>query len=184
MGRGTPAAAAPLTSNDPYVGEIILAAFNFAPRGYARCDGQLIPITQNTALFALLGTNYGGDGRTNFALPNLNGCVPIGAGQGAGLTNRLLGETGGVAAVPLLASEIPAHTHSLELTYSTGPGTTGSPAGAFLASNASGLPQYATSSAGFTATGSTGEALPHNNLQPYQALAFYIALQGVFPPRP
>ncbi|MCC3156169.1 tail fiber protein [Hymenobacter sp. 15J16-1T3B] len=183
FGRATPAAAGTLTSNDPYVGEIILAAFNFAPRGYARCDGQLLPIQQNTALFALLGTTYGGDGRSNFALPNLNGCVPIGAGQGPGLSLRGLGDSGGVATVTLLESEIPAHTHTVELTYSTALGTTDSPANAFLASNASGLPQYAATGTGSMGGGAIGGAQPHNNLQPYQTLAYYIALQGVFPPR-
>jgi microcystin-dependent protein len=183
LGRSTPAQAGTHTSNLPYVGEIILAGFNFPPTGYARCDGQLLPISQNTALFSLLGTYYGGDGRSTFALPDLNGRVPIGMGQGQGLTERFLGESGGEEAVTLLLSEIPAHTHSLELTYSTALGTTGSPANAFLASNASGLPQYAASSAGYTASAATGTPLPHNNLQPYQTLAYYIALQGVFPPR-
>nr|WP_243636088.1 tail fiber protein [Hymenobacter edaphi] len=172
-----------MTSGDPFVGEIILAGFNFAPRGYARCDGQLLPISQNTALFSLLGTFYGGDGRSTFALPDLNGRVPIGAGQGPGLSNRDLGEASGSATVELLASEMPAHSHSVELTYSTALGTVGSPANAFLASNASGLPQYAPTSTGATASGSLGAGLPHNNEQPYLALAYYIALQGVFPPR-
>jgi microcystin-dependent protein len=183
FGRATPAAAGTLTSNDPFVGEIILAGFNFAPRGYARCDGQLLPISQNTALFSLLGTYYGGNGVSTFALPDLNGRVPIGAGQGPGLSLRELGETGGAENVTLLASEIPFHSHTLELTYSTALGTTGAPGGAFLASNASGLPQYSTSSAGATGAFATGDAQPHNNLQPYQTLAYYIALQGVFPPR-
>ena len=183
LGRTTPAAAGTLTSNNPFLGEIILAGFNFAPRNYARCDGQLLRISQNTALFSLLGTTYGGDGRTTFALPNLNGCVPIGTGQGPGLSDRFLGETGGTATVTLIDAEIPAHSHTLELTYSTALGTTGSPAGAFLASNASGLPQYAASSAGTMATGTTGAAQPHNNLQPYQTIAYYIALAGIFPPR-
>nr|WP_243651195.1 tail fiber protein [Hymenobacter gummosus] len=163
--------------------EIILAGFNFPPSGYARCDGQLMAISQNTALFSLLGTTYGGDGRTTFALPNLNGRVPIGRGQGPGLTDRELGAEGGSTAVELQASEMPTHSHVLELTYSTALGTTGSPAGAFLASNASGLPQYHSSSAGNMATGATGDAQPHNNLQPYNTLAYYIALQGIFPQR-
>jgi microcystin-dependent protein len=183
FGRATPAVAGTLTSGDPFVGEIILAAFNFAPYGYARCDGQLLPIAQNTALFSLLGTYYGGDGRSTFALPDLNGRVPIGAGQGPGLTNRLLGETGGSATVTLLPSELPVHTHSVALTYSTALGTTGSPANAFLASNGSGLPQYAATGTGSMASGGVSDPQAHNNEQPYQVLAFYIALQGVFPPR-
>ena len=183
LGRATPAAAGTLTSNSPFVGEIILAAFNFAPRGYARCDGQLLPISQNTALFSLLGTTYGGDGKSTFALPSLNGCVPIGAGRGPGLSLRDLGETGGSATVALLASEMPAHSHTVALTYSTAQGTTGSPANAFLASNGSGLPQYAASNTDYLFSGITSQAADHNNEQPYQVLAFYIALQGTFPPR-
>jgi microcystin-dependent protein len=183
LGRATPAAAGTLSSNQPFLGEIILAGFNFAPRGYARCDGQLLPISQNTALFSLLGITYGGDGKSTFALPDLNGRVPIGAGQGQGLSQRDLGGTGGSATVTLLAVELPAHTHSVGLTYSTAQGTTGSPANAFLASNGAGLPQYAATSTGTSATGSIAEAQPHNNQQPYLALGFYIALQGIFPPR-
>lgn len=183
LGRATPATAGTLTSNAPFLGEIILAGFNFAPYGYARCDGQLLPISQNTALFSLLGTTYGGNGHSNFALPNLNGCVPIGAGQGPGLTDRFLGETGGSATVALIDAEMPVHSHTLELTYSTALGTTGSPAGAFLASNGSGLPQYASSGTGSTAAAAIGTAQSHNNLQPYQTIAYYIALQGTYPPR-
>ena len=183
LGRATPAAAGTLSSNEPFVGEIIIAAFNFAPYGYARCDGQLLPIAQNTALFAILGTTYGGNGQTTFALPDLNGRVPNGAGQGQGLTDRLLGETGGAETVTLQSSEIPVHTHSVELTYSTALGTTGSPANAFLASNASGLPQYAATGTSYMGSGDIGTPQAHNNLQPYMALAFYIALRGVFPPR-
>jgi len=184
LGRATPAAADTLSSGNPFVGEIILAGFNYAPLGYARCDGQLLPISQNTALFSLLGTTYGGDGKSTFALPDLNGRVPIGAGQGPGLSLRDLGESGGAATVALQESEMPVHTHSLELTYSTALGTTGSPANAFLASNGSGLPQYAATGTGLTASGSLGAGAPHSNEQPYLAIAFYIALQGTFPPRP
>ena len=183
LGRATPAAASPLSSGAPFLGEIILTGFYFAPAGYARCDGQLLPISQNTALFSLLGTFYGGDGKSTFALPDLNGRVPIGAGQGPGLSSRYLGENGGTATVALLESEMPSHTHSLELTYSTALGTTGSPANAFLASNGSGLPQYAATGTGLTASGGLGVGAPHTNEQPYLAIGFYIALQGVFPPR-
>jgi microcystin-dependent protein len=183
FGRATPAVAGPLTSGDPFVGEIILACFNFAPYGYARCDGQLMSISQNTALFSLLGTTYGGDGKSTFALPDLNGRVPIGAGQGKDLSDRQLGEMGGSATVALLATEMPAHTHSVALTYSTALGTTGSPANAFLASNGSGLPQYAATGTGYMASGGIADPSAHNNEQPYLALAFYIALRGYFPPR-
>lgn len=184
LGGSPPATAGTLSGGaEPFVGEIIMAGFNFAPTGYAPCDGQLLPISQNTALFSLLGTYYGGDGKSTFALPNLNGRVAIGAGQGPGLSEYFLGQESGEASVPLLASEMPAHTHTLELTYSTGLGTTGSPENAFLASNASGLAQYGTSGGGYSATGTTGDALPHNNLQPYLVLGYYIALRGIFPPR-
>ncbi|GAC1604092.1 MAG: tail fiber protein [Hymenobacter sp.] len=185
LGRATPAAASPLTGggDSPFVGEIILAGFSFAPKGYARCDGQLLSISQNTALFSLLGTYYGGDGKSNFTLPNLNGCVPVGTGQGPGLSLYDLGQTGGVATYTLQTAEIPAHTHSVALTYSTALGTTGSPGGAYLASNGSGLAQYDTTNTGRMATGDTGTAQPHNNLQPYLVLSYYIALQGIYPPR-
>jgi microcystin-dependent protein len=168
---------------EPFVGEIIMAGFNFAPTGYAPCDGQLLLISQNTALFSLLGTNYGGDGRSTFRLPNLNGRAAIGTGQGPGLSEYFLGQEGGEASVTLQAWEMPAHSHTLELTYSTGLGTTGSPENAFLASNASGLAQYGTAGGTYSATGTTGSAQPHNNLQPYLVLGYYIALQGVYPPR-
>ena len=174
--------AAPASSSgSPFVGEIILAGFNFAPRGYAPCDGQLLPVSQNTALFSLLGTTYGGDGRSTFALPNLNGCVPIGQGQSTTGTPYALGQTGGTAGVSLLGTELPAHTHAVALSYSQGLGTAASPAGAYLASNGAGHPQYAATGTAFMASGATGTAAPHNNLMPYQVLAFYIATQGLFP---
>lgn len=166
-----------------FVGEIIMAGFNFAPRGYARCDGQLLPLSQNTALFSLIGTFYGGNGVSTFALPNLNGRVPLGAGQGPGLSLYDLGQTGGLAEVPLQPAEMPAHTHSVALTYSLDPGTTASPEDAYLASNGSGRPQYAPSNTASTGSLASGAAQPHNNMQPYQAIGFYIALQGIFPPR-
>ncbi|MBX0291851.1 tail fiber protein [Hymenobacter sp. HSC-4F20] len=185
MGRATPATAGTLSSGTSgFLAEIITVPFNFVPNGYARCDGQLMPISQNTALFSLLGTTYGGDGKSTFALPNLNGRVAIGAGQGNGLSNYALGQVGGSATTTLLESELPAHTHTLSLTYSTELGTLGSPENAYLASNGSGEPQYEASGTGFMATGATGQAAPHNNMQPYLALTYCIALQGIFPQRP
>ena len=172
---------------DPFVAEIRIYPFNFAPRGWAFCDGQLLPISQNTALFSLLGTTYGGDGRSNFALPNLQGSAPMHPGQGPGLSLHDLGETGGSDTVTLLESEIPAHTHSLMAVN----------AGASL--NAPGPDRaLARSSGGFAyqqspsnpvslspqAIGVVGGDQPHNNLMPYLTLNFCIALQGVFPPRP
>lgn len=184
LGCSTPAAAGTLSGgSDVFLGEIIIAPFNFAPKGYAPCNGQLLPISQNTALFALLGTTYGGDGKSTFALPNLNGRVAIGAGQGPGLSLYDLGQQAGSSTVALLDSEIPVHTHSLALTYSTELGTTGSPANAYLASNGSGEPQYEATGNSYSATGATGSAAGHNNRQPYLTLNFLIALQGIFPQR-
>ncbi|WP_139925095.1 phage tail protein [Hymenobacter sp. DG01] len=184
LGKATPAAAGTLSGGSGvFLGEIIAVPFNFVPVGYARCDGQLLPLSQNTALFALLGTTYGGNGKTNFALPDLNGRVAVGAGQGAGLSNYDLGHMGGESAVALQVQEVPAHTHTLALTYSTELGTTGSPENAYLASNGSGEPQYNASGTGFTANGAVGAAAGHNNMQPYLTLHYLIAMQGIFPPR-
>ena len=163
------------SGTDPFVGEVCLVAFNFAPRGWAFCNGQLLPIAQNTALFAILGTTYGGDGRTTFGLPNLQGRMLIGAGQGAGLSNRTIGETGGVETVNLLSSELPAHNH---------PATT--PDNVVVRGTGAakyGLTTGKSTGASFT-TEVAGGGLPHNNMQPYLALNYIIALQGVFPPRP
>jgi microcystin-dependent protein len=171
---------------DPFVAEIRILPGNFAPRGWAACDGQLLPIAQNTALFALLGTTYGGDGRTNFALPDLKGRVPMHHGTGLGLTARTLGEFDGSETVALGTAEIPAHTHIAQA--SAVPATDTNPQGRMLATS----PEDS-----FLARGSrsltsmspqslspNGGSLPHNNMQPYLALTFVIALQGIFPPRP
>jgi len=169
---------------DPFVAEIRMFGFNFAPRGWAFCNGQLMPIAQNVALFSLLGTNYGGDGRSNFGLPNLQAASPINAGQGPGLSDRQVGETGGAASVALLDAQVPSHGHALRATASA---TTGDPAGAALAPLASGevyrAAPAATALMGADALSAAGGSQPHNNRQPYLALNFCIALQGVFPPR-
>lgn len=170
---------------DPYLGEIRLFAGNFAPKGWALCNGQLMPITQNTALFSLLGTQYGGDGKTTFALPNFQGRAPVHRGQGPGLTDRRVGQSGGTPTVTLLTSEMPAHSHVPNA--STAP-TQGNPEGAVW-SNTPGLrgtPIYAANADTYMssmAIGVTGNSQPHNNMQPYLGLNFIIALQGVFPPR-
>ncbi len=170
---------------DPFVAEIRIFPFNFAPRGWAWCDGQLLPISQNTALFSLLGTTYGGDGKSNFALPNLQGRAPMHPGQGPGLSRHDLGEAGGSETVTLLESEMPAHSHAL------------------LASNEIGEDRKAVGEAMARSTGGAlygpvpaspvalasaavppaGGGAPHNNLMPYLTFYFCIALQGVFPPR-
>jgi microcystin-dependent protein len=168
---------------DPFVAEIRMFPFNFAPTGWAFCDGQLMPISQNTALFALLGTTYGGDGKSTFALPDLQGCAPMHPGQGQGLSLRDLGEQSGVESITLLTSEIPFHSHTI--TESNDDVNNASPAGRYIGR---GNPVYETPAAlgtmAFQTLSPTGGGLPHNNMQPYLTLSFCIALQGVFPPRP
>jgi microcystin-dependent protein len=170
---------------DPFVAEIRIFPFNFAPKGWALCDGQLLPISQNTALFSLLGTTYGGDGKSTFALPDLQGRAPMHSGQGPGLSLHDLGETGGSETVTLLESEIPAHTHSL---MSLGaPANRTNPIGNTIArvsgGNAFVTPPAAMASMAPEALPPAGGDQPHNNMQPYLTLNFNIALQGVYPPR-
>jgi microcystin-dependent protein len=167
--------------SDPFVGEIRIFTGNFAPRGWAFCDGQLIPISQNTALFSLLGTMYGGDGRSTFALPDLRGRLPMGTGQGPGLTPRPHGSLVGSETVALLASEAPPHGHALTATSSAA--GTDSPAGASLAEGDEDNYRPGPTTVDMAPTTSTGSGQPHNNLQPYQTCTFIIALQGIFPPR-
>jgi microcystin-dependent protein len=172
---------------DPFVAEIRIFPFNFAPKGWAFCDGQLLPLSQNTALFSLLGTTYGGDGKSNFALPDLQGRAPMHPGQGPGLSLHDLGETGGSATVTLIESEIPAHVHSLNGQNSNA--NLNDPVGAVLARPFGGGKLYKTPGGAnlvFQAAQSIAPAggdQPHNNLQPYLTLNFCIALQGIFPPR-
>ncbi len=172
----------------PFIAEIRMFAGNFAPRGNAFCNGQIQSIAQNTALFSLLGTTYGGNGQTTFALPNLQGRMPIGAGIGPGLSQRVLGETGGVENVTLLSSQMPAHTHVPQ--GSSVAGTQASPASGVWAASAGGrtpLPLYAappaTVAMSSTALGVAGNSQPHPNMQPYLAISYIIALQGIFPAR-
>jgi microcystin-dependent protein len=171
---------------DPFVAEIRIFPFNFAPKGWAWCDGQLMPLSQNTALFSLLGTTYGGDGKSNFALPDLQGRAPMHPGQGPGLSLHDLGETGGSETVTLLESEIPAHAHQLKANINVA--ETPDPGANSLARGSS-INAYQTNT-NQTIVAMAGEALapaggdqPHNNLQPYLTFYFCIALQGVFPPR-
>jgi microcystin-dependent protein len=172
---------------DPFVAEIRIVPFNFPPKGWAFCDGQLLPISQNTALFSLLGTYYGGDGKNNFALPDLRGRSPMQPGQGPGLSLRDLGEQGGQAAVTLLASEMPAHTHALQASPTApeenGHGTP-SPEKLLAPSTAAvyGPPGDAVALAA-EAISVAGGGQPHQNRQPFLTLNFVIALQGIFPPR-
>lgn len=170
---------------DPFVAEIRIFPFNFAPKGWAWCDGQLLPLSQNTALFSLLGTTYGGNGKSNFALPDLQGRAPMHPGQGPGLSLHDLGETGGSETVTLLESEIPAHSHALQA--ATTAANSKSPAGNVLA-RATGNVYLAPAGAPLVtmsdqAIAPAGGDQPHNNMMPYLTYYFNIALQGVFPPR-
>ncbi len=172
---------------DPFIAEIRMFPFNFAPRGWAWCNGQLLPISQNTALFSLLGTTYGGDGRSTFGLPDLQGRAPMQQGQGSGLSLHDLGEVGGTETVTLLISEMPVRTHQLQASPDPGdnsvPGPNVSLAGS-IGGNlyVGGNPPLAP--AALTALALTGGDQPHNNMQPYLTLYFCIALQGIFPQRP
>jgi len=169
---------------DPFVAEIRIFPFNFAPRGWAWCDGQLLPLSQNTALFSLLGTTYGGNGKSNFALPDLQGRAPMHPGQGPGLSLHDLGETGGSETVTLLESEIPAHSHAQSA--SAADAISQSPNAEMLATGIN-ISQYAVpgplTPLSPNALAPAGGDQPHNNLQPYLTFYFNIALQGVFPPR-
>jgi microcystin-dependent protein len=170
---------------DPFVAEIRIFAFQFAPKGWAWCNGQLLPLSQNTALFSLLGTTYGGNGTSNFALPDLQGRAPMHPGQGPGLSLHDLGETGGSETVTLLQSEIPAHSHILRATLDDADIAIPTPARVLAKASAnlynpSNSPLVAMAPEGLTPAGGS---LPHNNMMPYLTFNFNIALQGVFPPR-
>jgi microcystin-dependent protein len=170
---------------DPFVAEIRIFPFNFAPKGWAFCNGQILPLSQNTALFSLLGTTYGGDGKSTFALPNLQGEAPMHPGQGQGLSLRDLGEIGGAESITLLVSEMPLHPHTLNCSIDDADLRIPSPARSMAKSSSGNM--YATANGNqlmaFQALPPAGGGLPHNNMQPYLTLNFCIALQGVFPPR-
>jgi microcystin-dependent protein len=171
---------------DPFVAEIRIFPFNFAPKGWAWCDGQLLPLSQNTALFSLLGTTYGGDGKSNFALPDLQGRAPMHPGQGPGLSLHDLGETGGSETVSLLESEIPSHAHVLRADANVA--ETPNAAGNSFARGSSINAYQTTSNSSLVSMSDmtlapAGGDQPHNNMQPYLTFYFCIALQGVYPPR-
>lgn len=175
--------------SDQFVSEIRIFAGNFAPKGWAFCNGQILPISQNTALFSLLGTTYGGDGKSNFALPNLQGAAPLQTGQGPGLTLRDLGEVGGEPTVTLLETEMPAHPHTARCNGGNG-GDVNSPANATWSKAHTGKTPLNVYSASAPPTNVlmrplsvAGGNQPHNNMPPFLTLNFIIALQGIFPPR-
>jgi microcystin-dependent protein len=171
--------------SEPFLGEIRMFSFDFAPQGWARCDGQLLAIEQNIALFTLLGVTYGGDGRTTFALPDLRSRVPVHQGQGAGLSTYAEGQTGGTETVTLATAHMPEHTHSVKV--SSASATSNNPQGQVLARSAGHTYQPQPDSAAVMNTNmiaSTGDGAPHANIQPYLAVNFCIATVGVFPARP
>jgi len=174
--------------SDQFVAEIRIFPFNFPPTGWAFCDGQLMPISQNTALFSLLGTVYGGDGKSTFALPDLQGSSPMQPGQGQGLSLRDLGEQSGVETITLLPSEMPVHTHTVNTM--SDPGTLQVPGPDRILARSANATAYQTNTSANLVTMApqtlalAGGGLPHNNLQPYLTLNFCIALQGIFPQRP
>lgn len=176
--------------SDPFIGEIRIVGFNFAPRGWAFCDGQILSISQNTALFSLLGTTYGGNGSTNFALPDLRDRGAMNMGSGPGLTPRFEGENGGEPSITLITAELPGHSHIAKTSGNTG--ESADPTNAVWATTAaprSEIPMYSTALGSGVAMNvgaitPAGQSSPHNNMQPYLTLNFIIALQGVFPQRP
>ena len=174
--------------SNPFVAEVRIFPFNVAPKGWAFCNGQLLPISQNTALFSLLGTTYGGDGKSTFALPNMEGSAPIQAGQGPGLSLYDLGESGGSDFVTLLDTEMPAHSHPISAAPTLIAADNDIPTGNSLGKSSQGNAYDAFTAQkavqmDFQSISPAGGSLPHNNLMPYLTLNFNIALQGVFPPR-
>ena len=178
--------------SDQFVAEMRIFPFNFPPTGWAFCDGQLMPISQNTALFSLLGTTYGGDGKSTFALPDMQGNVPMQPGQGQGLSQRFLGEQSGVESITLLQSEMPLHSHGAMARALEDAGDQTTPVNNIWAKvgggrGGGGINLYHTAANGtmkLTSLSPAGGSLPHNNMQPYLTLNFCIALQGIFPQRP
>jgi len=169
---------------DPYIGQIMMVGFNFAPRGWALCNGQLLSIAQNTALFSLLGTYYGGDGRTTFGLPDLRGRMPIHQGQGSGLTNRTIGQPGGEETVSLSSTQMPQHTHLVAA--QSGPGNSTNPTNNYPAASSARDNIYsntANTTMNAQMDAPSGGGQPHDNMSPYLTINFIIATEGIFPPR-
>ncbi len=179
----------PLLAQEPFLGEIRMFAGTFAPRGWAFCDGQLLQISQYSALFSLLGTTYGGDGRTTFALPDLRGRAPIHAGQGAGLTRRVLGERGGQETVTLTVAQMPSHNHTAQVNADSSVAMNDKPENGLPARNAAATPVYGddpntTLNNSAVTVQNNGGSQPHPNMQPYITVNYIIAITGIFPSRP
>jgi microcystin-dependent protein len=171
-------------ATNQYLGEIMLVPYpTLVPLGWARCDGQIMPIAQNTALFSLIGTTYGGNGQTTFALPDLRGRAPIHSGQGPGLSNRFAGEAGGSENVTLLTTQLPQHSHLIGA--SSAVGTSDDPTNRYVARNGAGEPMFTSSAPGQTlaagAVQNTGGSQPHSNMPPYLTMSYLISLNGIYP---
>ena len=179
-------ASVPANAQEPFLGEIRYVGFNFAPQGWALCNGQILPINQYTALFSLLGTYFGGDGIQTFALPDMRGRVPVGMGQGAGLTNRNLGEQGGKESVAITIPQLPAHRHPIHA--SSAVGNSKAATGNVPATNSSVGLIYSNQAADVSmdpkSSASIGQNQPHENMQPFLGMTCIIALQGIYPSRP
>lgn len=170
--------------SEPFVGEIRMFAGNFAPRGWAFCDGQLLAVSQNDALFSLFGTTYGGDGRTTFGLPDLRGRVPVHAGDGPGLSPRRLGAKGGAESVTVTTNQLPSHTHQAH--GASAIGTDPNPGGTVVASSSVMQPYYvgtATQPMSSNSITSVGGSRNHTNIQPFLCVHFIVALVGIYPSR-
>ncbi len=174
---------------NPFVAEVRIFGFQFAPKGWAQCNGQLLPISQNTALFSLLGTFYGGDGKSTFALPNLEGSAPLGQGQGQGLSEYFIGQQAGSEFITLLQSEMPFHNHTL-MAQGIDDAEVNAPSPTAVLTKSLGGDAFKPRAGStvvnmnFQATSIAGSSLPHNNMMPYLTVNFCIAMQGVFPARP
>jgi microcystin-dependent protein len=176
-------------AQEQFIGEVRMFAGNFAPRNWAFCNGQLLQIAQYSALFSILGTTYGGDGRVTFGLPDLRGRFPIHAGTGPGLTTRYLGQKSGEETVSLTSQQMPSHTHEAIVHAFSSEGDSSSPTGNIMAKSSMGYPDYSMSNPDTTLKSNTVEVLssggsqPHNNMPPFQTVNFIIALQGIYPSR-
>jgi microcystin-dependent protein len=177
-------ASKPAMAQEPFLGEIRFVGFNFAPKGWSLCDGSVLPINQNQALFSLLGTSFGGDGKSTFALPDMRGRVPVGTGQGPSLSNRTIGDQGGAETVALTLAQMPKHRHALRA--ASGSANSKAPSGNVLA-NSSSAAIYSTQAAGVsldaTSLTTQGSGQAHENMPPFLGMTCIIALQGIFPSR-